>query len=87
MPNFKGESFPASGVRTGDTLFQTSTGLVYIFLGGDSTDQLNWRVQGGQIAGDPDTTGWTDRQRGAFWFNTTLEGFRGWNGDAIIYIG
>lgn len=82
-----GASFPSS-VNVGALHFKVDEGVYYRYLGGGvATDALNWVVFGGVIDGDPDTTGWGERQDGALWFNGVLNVLRVWNGTAIQSVG
>lgn len=87
MSKYTGTSFP-DGANEGDDFYHTSQRLLYRFLGnGLPSDPLNWIICDGQVAVDPDTTGWGDNQRGAKWFNYTEMQWKGWNSTEIVLIG
>lgn len=81
-----GVQFP-NNILTGHLHFKTDEGLYYRYLGGVPTNSLNWVVFGGAINGDPDTTGWTVRQDGAWWFNKTENVIKYWDGSTIVILG
>lgn len=80
-------AFPA-GVNVGYVHFDVMSGGQFVFLGGGSyVDILNWKLTGGLLSSNPDTSGWGSKQTGALWFNTSEGNFFGWNGSAIVYLG
>jgi len=82
-----GFQFPSRNISEGHRHVDLSGGGEFRYLGGDPLDLTNsWLLAGGELRADPDTTGWGDIQKGAQWFNTTTNRFRGWNGSAIINI-
>jgi len=81
-----GVEFPRD-VNVGHIHFNTINGLYYRYLGGIPTDSLNWVIFSGATNSDPDTTGWTTRQDGAFWFNKVENTFKSWNGTVIVVVG
>lgn len=60
----------------------------YEYLGGDPSNiDVNWILENGLLAGDPDTTLWTPNQIGAKWINVSEMKYKGWNGTQIIVLG
>lgn len=74
-------------VNTGYVHFDTVSSGLFRYLGGNPSSVDNWKLVGGELSENPDTTGWGDRQRGATWFNVAEGNFFGWNGSAIVYLG
>lgn len=88
MADSVGRSFPTHGLHVGHIHLDLATGSLYRYLGGDPTDTTaNWLLAGGELTSDPDTSSWGSAQRGALWFNTTDQSFRGWNGTQIVLVG
>lgn len=83
MQKSSGNSFPTRGIQTGHVHVNTVTGLLFRYLGGDPTNDLNWIVIGGSVSSDPDTTGWGTAQAGATWYNTTLDAIRTFDGSSV----
>ena len=80
-------AFP-SGVNVGYVHFDTVSGGLFRFLGGGSDkDIVNWKLIGGELFENPDTSGWGLAQNGALWFNASAGNFFGWNGSAVVYLG
>lgn len=84
---FSGANFPTNDINPGDFFYNTSTGAIYRYLGGNPTLSASWFMTGGILTSDPDTTGWGSAQAGSQWFNKTDMQFRGWNGSQIVVIG
>ena len=40
----------------------------------------------GQLASDPDTSGWGATEEGKSWYNTTDHHFKTWNGTEIVLV-
>lgn len=70
MPESYGSSFPTVGIQQGVRHVHTN-GLIYRYLGGDPSNEVNWIVDGGNTSTDPDTSLWGTAQTGAIWYNTT----------------
>lgn len=86
MQDSVGPAFP-NGINVGHIHYNNFDGFMYRYLGGVPTDTLNWVIIGGAGNTDPDTTGWTIQQDGAFWFNKTTNVFRSWDGTQIVTVG
>ena len=78
--------FPA-GINKGYEHYDTVSGGQFRYVVGDPRDVLSWLLVGGELLEQPDTLIWNMNQRGARWFNKTENGFFGWNGEAIVYLG
>ena len=75
------------GLNVGDVHYDVRTGTAWVFLGDTYSNWLNWRLSGGKVSDRPDTTAWTTRQAGAFWYNNLSGQFEGWNGEVVVFLG
>jgi hypothetical protein len=78
--------FP-NNVNVGYIQYDTVTGGQFMYMGGPPGDILNWKLIGGELLDQPDTTGWGDKQKGARWYNKSRGNFFGWNGSIIVMLG
>lgn len=77
-----------SNSNPGQAYYDIASGGEYRYLGGgDSEDDDNWLLIGGELNEHPDVTTWGVRQAGAKWYNKSLGGFFGWNGVVINLLG
>lgn len=86
MPDSIGQGGFPNNINIGHEHLDIATGFTYQYLGGRPGQLVNWKVIGGAAETNPNTTGWTNRHAGAFWFNTAEGRFKGWDGSAIITI-
>lgn len=81
--------FPPSPNK-GDRHYDVVSGGQFMYVGGAGgapQNVLNWRLIGGMLSDQPDTTGWGASQIGAMWYNTSLGNWFGWNGSVIVIVG
>ena len=94
MPDSVGAGGFPNNINIGHEHLDISSGFTYQYTGGVSSNILNWRIIGGSSPTDPSTSGWTSKQAGAEWFNTServykyFDGFvvRTFESTAYIYI-
>lgn len=75
------------GKNVGDVHYDVRTGSAWIFLGDTYSNWLNWRLSGGKLSSRPDTSEWTNKHAGAFWYNSETGQFEGFNGEVVVFLG
>ena len=87
MSDSYGASFPSSSTNIGHTHYNTITGGIYRYMGGDISNANNWLLVDGILATDPDTASWGLAQRGASWYDKSTDQSKGWDGTQIVIKG
>lgn len=83
MPDSVGAGGFPNNINIGHEHLDISTGFTYQYAGDVPSNILNWRIIGGSTPTDPSIVGWTSKQAGAEWFNTSERVYKYFDGFVV----